>query len=82
MDLLERVQRGAVKTIKGAEHLSCEDRQRELGLLSLEKRRLWGDLTAAFQYQKGAAGKQEGDFLSRCVVIGQSKGNGFKLKKG
>ena len=67
--------------LRGLQHLPYKDRLRELGLFSLEKRRLWGDLTAAFQSLKGAC-KQEGTQLFLRVDNSSTRGNGFKLKEG
>ena len=52
-----------------------------MGLFSLEKRRLSGDLTAAFQYFKGAC-KKGGDGLFSKACCSRTRGNGFKLKEG
>lgn len=62
-------------------HLSYKDRPKELELFSLEKRKLCGDLTVAFQCLKGPTGKMKKDCSSGRVVTGQMD-NGFKLKEG
>ncbi|PKU48166.1 hypothetical protein llap_1542 [Limosa lapponica baueri] len=64
--------------IGGLEHLSYEDKLRELGVFSLEKRRLQADLIAAVQYLKGAYRKDgEGLFMNE----DRKRSNGFKLKE-
>ena len=46
VELLEQVQRRAMMVITGLEHLPDEDKLRELGLFSLDKKKktLWGTL--------------------------------------
>ena len=71
----------ATKMLRGLQHLPYKDRLRELGLLSLEKRRLRGELIAAFQDLQGAS-KQEGRQLFERGDKSRTRGNGLKLKEG
>ena len=81
MELLESDQRRVKKMIRGLENLPYKDRLRELGLFSREKRRLWGDLTAAFQYLKGAYRKAVKGLCIR-ACSNRTRENGFKLERG
>ena len=66
---------------RAMEHLCYEERLRESGLFSLEKRRLEGDLSAAFQCCKRAY-KKYGDKLFSRACYDRTMGNGFKLRQG
>ena len=80
IDMIERVQRRATKMIEGLSKLGYDERLRKTGLISLEKRRVRGDLIQVFRMIKGFDRINYRDYFE-FALESRTRGHSFKLLK-
>ena len=80
IDAIERVQRRATRLILGLARLSYEERLKETGLYSRERRHFRGDMMEMFKIMKGRD-KISADELFNRVDSDSTRGFGLRVKK-
>ena len=76
----QRVQRGATRLIPGLVRLSDEERLKETGLYSLEKRWLRGDMIEMFKIMKGRDKMSSNELFNR-VDSDRTRDHSLRVKK-
>ena len=78
IDMIERVQRRATKLVDGLKNACYEERLEATGLISLEKRRIRGDLIRVFKIMKGID-KIDYKIFFEVSTLGKTRGHNIEL---
>ena len=78
---MERVQRRFTRMLPGLENKSYEARLAELGLFSLEHRRMRGDLIEVYKIMRGIDRVDSQYLFSRAPIV-NTRGRMYKIKGG